>query len=340
MTERIARFNELTPSTLPFVEGRMEGHKERKNYSIVGPGVAEDSHQSVKISKPHGYNLGAVSANPKNGSGLHSHTTAEVFLIYSGKWRFYWGADGKNEIILSKGDIISMPTNMFRGFENAGDEEGLIFVILGNDDPGIITWVPNVLTKAKETGLALLDDNSLIDLNESEIPQNRKLLEPITNEKLQEFDNYEINEIDKFVCKFKDHINHETILNNGIAKIEVKEEPNGIIDSWSATSYFSSSKITTKGLFNFRYGKVEARIKTNTESYESTRSDASSLKHEIEYLKKKLELTNSNSIIMSHNQIANELGTAREVITRVLKKLETDGKLMQNAGEIRIIGEW
>ena len=95
MIERIAKFNELTPSTLPFVEGRLEGHRERKNYSIVGPGVAEDSEQSVKISKAHGYNLGAVSANPKNGSGLHSHTTAEVFLIYSGRWRFYWGADGK-----------------------------------------------------------------------------------------------------------------------------------------------------------------------------------------------------------------------------------------------------
>ena len=54
-----------------------------------------------------------------------------------------------------------------RGFENAGNEEGLIFVILGNDDPGIITWVPDVLIKAKETGLALLDDNSLINLNES-----------------------------------------------------------------------------------------------------------------------------------------------------------------------------
>jgi CRP/FNR family transcriptional regulator len=59
-----------------------------------------------------------------------------------------------------------------------------------------------------------------------------------------------------------------------------------------------------------------------------------------DHLKKKLELTSSNSIIMSHNQIANELGTAREVITRVLKKLETDGKVIQNAGEIRIIGEW
>ena len=221
MTERIARFNELTPSTLPFVEGRIEGHKERKNYSIVGPGVAEDSQQSVKISKPHGYNLGAVSANPKNGSGLHSHTTAEVFLIYSGNWRFYWGADGRNEIILSKGDIISMPTNMFRGFENAGDEEGLIFVVLGNDDPGIITWVPNVLIKAKETGLALLDDNSLVDLKESEIPPNRKLLEPISNEMLQKFDNYQINEIEKFICRFKNQTNHEIDLKNGIKLIQI-----------------------------------------------------------------------------------------------------------------------
>ena len=221
MTERIARFNELTPSTLPFVEGRIDGHKERKNYSIVGPGVAEDSQQSVKISKPHGYNLGAVSANPKNGSGLHSHTTAEVFLIYSGSWRFYWGADGKNEIILSKGDIISMPTNMFRGFENAGDNEGLIFVVLGNDDPGIITWVPDVLIKARETGLALLDDNSLIDLRESKVPSNRKLLEPITNEILQKFDNYEINEIEKFICRFKNQTNYEIDLNNGIKIIQI-----------------------------------------------------------------------------------------------------------------------
>lgn len=59
-----------------------------------------------------------------------------------------------------------------------------------------------------------------------------------------------------------------------------------------------------------------------------------------DHLKKKSELINNNSIIMSHNQIANELGTAREVITRVLKKLETDGKVIQTSGEIRIIGEW
>ena len=221
MIERIAKFNELTPSTLPFVEGRLAGHKERKNYSIVGPGVAEDSEQSIKISKAHGYNLGAVSANPKNGSGLHSHTTAEVFLIYSGKWRFYWGVDGKNEIILGKGDIISMPTNMFRGFENAGDEEGLIFVVLGNDDPGIITWIPKVLVSAKETGLALLDDNSLIDLKKNEIPTGKKLLEPINNDQLQKFDNYSLNEIEKFICRFDNQSKFQNDLDNGIKLIQI-----------------------------------------------------------------------------------------------------------------------
>jgi CRP/FNR family transcriptional regulator len=59
-----------------------------------------------------------------------------------------------------------------------------------------------------------------------------------------------------------------------------------------------------------------------------------------DHIKKKAELTKSNSIKMSHSQIANELGTAREVITRVLKKLETDGKVVQNAGEIKIISAW
>jgi len=53
-----------------------------------------------------------------------------------------------------------------------------------------------------------------------------------------------------------------TTIDSGIARIAVKEEPNGIVNSWGDISYYSSSKITTKGTFDFRYGKVEARIKT------------------------------------------------------------------------------
>ena len=213
MNLKLAKFSDLVPSKLPFVEGKLEGHKNRKNYSIVGPGVAEDISQSIKISTPHSFNLGAVSAMPRNGSGLHSHTTAEVFIIFSGKWRFYWGNEGKDETILGAGDIISMPTNMFRGFENAGDQEGTMFVVLGGDDPGIITWLPSVLEKAKKTGMALLNDNTLIDLSKNNIPKDKTLLSPISSEEIKKFDNYNLTEIEKFICKFSKRTNNEVKLN-------------------------------------------------------------------------------------------------------------------------------
>ena len=221
MNNRLAKFEDLVPSTLPFVEGKLEGHKERKNYSIVGPGVAEDSKQFVKIAMPHSFNLGAVSALPKNGSGLHSHTTAEVFIIYSGKWRFYWGAEGKDETLLSAGDIISMPTNMFRGFENAGNKEGLIFVVLGGDDPGIITWVPSVLEKAKKTGMALLNDNSLIDLSLNEIPKGKSILEPISEEEIKKFDNYKLDQLEKFICKNNENSKQINKMNDNFDLIQI-----------------------------------------------------------------------------------------------------------------------
>ena len=58
------------------------------------------------------------------------------------------------------------------------------------------------------------------------------------------------------------------------------------------------------------------------------------------HLKKKLDLTKSTSIKMSHNELANELGTVREVISRTLKKLEIENKVTQISGQIRIINSW
>ena len=59
-----------------------------------------------------------------------------------------------------------------------------------------------------------------------------------------------------------------------------------------------------------------------------------------DHLKKKSDLIDHRSIKMSHNQIANELGTAREVVTRVLKKLEIEGVIEQSSQGIKIMKEW
>ena len=48
-----------------------------------------------------------------------------------------------------------------------------------------------------------------------------------------------------------------------------------------------------------------------------------------DYLVKKIELSNKSVIKITHQEIANELATAREVISRTLKKLEKEDKISQ-----------
>ncbi|MDN5199758.1 Crp/Fnr family transcriptional regulator [Fulvivirgaceae bacterium BMA10] len=56
-----------------------------------------------------------------------------------------------------------------------------------------------------------------------------------------------------------------------------------------------------------------------------------------DYLREKISLTNRNPLTISHRQIANELGTAREVISRVMKKLEHEGKVRQLKNGIELL---
>lgn len=57
----------------------------------------------------------------------------------------------------------------------------------------------------------------------------------------------------------------------------------------------------------------------------------------LDHLTKKPQLTGKNPIKISHRQIANELGTAREVISRTMKKLESEGLVIQHSHEIEIV---
>jgi CRP/FNR family transcriptional regulator len=58
-----------------------------------------------------------------------------------------------------------------------------------------------------------------------------------------------------------------------------------------------------------------------------------------DHLRKKTELIHQEWLKVNHVQLANELGTAREVVTRALKKLVLDGKILQVSGKIKIIDQ-
>lgn len=57
----------------------------------------------------------------------------------------------------------------------------------------------------------------------------------------------------------------------------------------------------------------------------------------INYLKEKSKATNSTLINLSHQQIADELATSRVVISRLLKKLENDKKLLLYRNQIKLL---
>jgi CRP/FNR family transcriptional regulator len=57
----------------------------------------------------------------------------------------------------------------------------------------------------------------------------------------------------------------------------------------------------------------------------------------MEYLVEKGRLKGDKIINIRHKQIATELGTAREVITRLLKKMEKEGKIRQHPNGIEIL---
>lgn len=59
----------------------------------------------------------------------------------------------------------------------------------------------------------------------------------------------------------------------------------------------------------------------------------------VTYLKEKSKHTGSKLINLSHQQIADDLGTARVVISRLLKKLENDGKVLLFRNQLKIIKE-
>ncbi|MEM7109142.1 MAG: Crp/Fnr family transcriptional regulator [Bacteroidota bacterium] len=93
--------------------------------------------------------------------------------------------------------------------------------------------------------------------------------------------------------------------------------PTNLVAEW--THKFTDLNSLFFQQYNLRYAELLDTInhllfnKMNTRLYD--------------FLEKRITLTGNNPIKMSHREIASELGTAREVISRVLKKLEVEGQI-------------
>jgi hypothetical protein len=202
MTEVLVKAGELERRTVrrtdwvscntAFIDCKTPGSDQKQNYAFIGSGVSQSADQVVNLTEFHGFNLGAAGMPNGITNNLHLHFTAEVFINFGGTFRVRWGVDGKQgEYVSHDGDVISVPTWIFRGFTNEGPDDGILLTVLGQDVTGGIIWGPSVLRQAESYGLHLTADNRLLDTTAGDvIPPDVPLIKPMKQEFIDELTAY------------------------------------------------------------------------------------------------------------------------------------------------------
>jgi mannose-6-phosphate isomerase-like protein (cupin superfamily) len=163
MLQRVAKFADLTPSSIPLVDAVLPQF-HRQIFNVIGRGVTEDPNMKVPITAVEGFHLSIIKAAPGKGTGLHDHTTVEVFMALSGRWAVQWGDHGENELVLDTWDVISVPTNVMRNFRNVGEQEAHLLAIVGGNNPGSVEWVPEIRQAVREKGFDLDAQGKIVEV--------------------------------------------------------------------------------------------------------------------------------------------------------------------------------
>ncbi|MBS1764085.1 MAG: Crp/Fnr family transcriptional regulator [Bacteroidetes bacterium] len=109
--------------------------------------------------------------------------------------------------------------------------------------------------------------------------------------------------------------------------VEFLSIPIGVMDEWLAKypTWKSFVMRTIRNRFNELLGTIDQLAFQKLDERLVT------------YLREKSRATGSALINLSHEEIANELASSREVISRLLKKLENDNKLLLYRNQIKLL---
>ncbi len=214
LERRTIRRSDWVAENAAFIDCRTPGSDRKSNYAFIGPGVSQNAKQFINLSEPHGYNLGAAGMPNGVSNNLHLHFTAEVFINFGGTFRIRWGVDGKQgEYVSHDGDVISVPSWIFRGFTNEGADDGILLTVLGHDVTGGIIWGPSVLKEAESYGLHLTADNRLIDTVAGDtVPTDVPLIKPMKQRYIDELTTFTLDEMRQRVIQPDDRVYRERSL--------------------------------------------------------------------------------------------------------------------------------
>jgi quercetin dioxygenase-like cupin family protein len=208
LERRTIRRSNWVSCNAAFIDCRTPGSDRKENYAFIGSGVSQNADQFVNLTELHGYNVGAAGMPNGVTNNLHLHFTAEVFINFGGTFRLRWGVGGEQgEYVSHDGDVITVPTWIFRGFTNEGADDGILLTVLGQDVTGGIIWGPSVLEQAESYGLYLTADSRLIDtVAGDQVPTDVPLIKPMKQRYIDELTTYTVEEMRRRVIQPGDRV--------------------------------------------------------------------------------------------------------------------------------------
>lgn len=206
LAERYIPFSSLRYSTDAFIDYCIPECQPKYNYALIGPGVSQNPNQPINLREQHGFQVGAVSIPHGKVNPPHMHFTCEVFICTRGNWRVQWGFNpDPSSAEIGEGDIVSVPTWLYRGFTNIGVDDGFLFTALGGDNTGGILWGPSTLAAAQAQGVLLTEDYQIIDTRRGDVmPAGARPLQPMTEAEIAALRVWPPEEMAQRVVRFAD----------------------------------------------------------------------------------------------------------------------------------------
>lgn len=168
MTKRVSRFKDAQWNPRAFIDTVLPQF-ERELFGIIGTGAKEDQSIPPRIKETDGYGMSFIKCAPQKGTGLHDHTTSEVFMVLTGQWSVHWGDEGENELILDPLDAISVPAGVMRGFRNVSDETAMLLAIVSGNKPDRIIWSSQVMDAVRAKGFEFDGSGNIAEISKSEV---------------------------------------------------------------------------------------------------------------------------------------------------------------------------
>lgn len=206
LAERFIPFAGLKYSTEAFIDYCIPASTPKYNYALIGPGVSQNPNQPVSLREPHGFQVGGVSMPHGKTNPAHMHFTCEVFICTRGDWHIEWGFNPQVQSApIGEGDLVSVPTWIYRGFTNIGVDDGFMFTALGGDNTGGILWGPSTLKAAAEQGVQLTEGYRIVDSRRGDrMEPDERPVQPMTAEEIAQLKHWPPEEMARRIVRFAD----------------------------------------------------------------------------------------------------------------------------------------